>query len=175
VQRKSGYIVWFIILIALIVLFLAWQYLGYHATTRTLPTGMTVAGIPLENMTYEQALNSLEVAFAMPLSVSCQDRRLTLSPHTVRLQYDSDQTTANLDVALADWRGLEGFLSYVLRRLPGPKDVPSDTMLMPGSSYPWWRLRLGGFHRLEWLEWEESAPLIGDVSTAAYRYFNSSQ
>jgi beta-lactamase class A len=27
-------------------------------------------------------------------------------------------------------------------------------------------------HRPQWLEWEESAPLIADVSTAAYNYFN---
>jgi hypothetical protein len=123
-QRKSGYIVWFVILVALVVFLLAWQYLGYRATTRTLPTGMTMAGISVENMTREQALNCLEVAFATPLSVSYQNRRLALSPHTVELRYGASQTAANLDAALADWRSFEGFLAYLLRRPAGPRDVP---------------------------------------------------
>ena len=104
-QHKSGYIVWLIILTALVVLFFAWQYLGYRATIRTLPAGMTMAGISVENMTREQALNCLDVAFSTPLSVGYQNHRLTLSPHTVDLRYDATQTAANLDAALADWRG----------------------------------------------------------------------
>jgi len=123
-QHKSGYIVWLVILTALVVLFLAWQYLGYRATSRTLPTGMAMAGFSVENMTREQALNCLEVAFATPLSVSYQNHRLTLSPHTVDLRYDASQTAANLDAALADWRGLEGFLAYLLRRPTEPRNVP---------------------------------------------------
>jgi len=122
-QHKSGYIVWLVILTALVVLFLVWQYLGYRATTHTLPTGMTMVGISVEDMTREQALNCLEVALATPLSVSYQDRRLMLSPHTVGLRYDANQTAANLDAVLADWRGLEGFLAYLLRRSTEPSDV----------------------------------------------------
>jgi len=123
-QHKSGYIVWLVILTALVVLFLAWQYLGYRATIHTLPTGATMAGISVENMTREQALNCLEVAFATPLSVSYQNHRLTLSPHTVDLRYDANQTAANLDAALADRRGSRGFLAYLLRRPTGPRDFP---------------------------------------------------
>ena len=123
-QHKSGYIVWLIILTALVVLFFAWQYLGYRATTRTLPSEMTMAGISVENMTREQALNCLDVAFSTPLSVRYQDHRMTLSPHTVDLRYDATQTAANLDAALADWRDLDGFLAHLLRRPSGAKSVP---------------------------------------------------
>jgi len=123
-QHKSGYIVWLIILTALVVLFLAWQYLGYCATIRTLPTEVTMAGISVGNMTREQALSYLEVAFATPLSVRYQDRNLTLSPHAVDLRYDANQTAVNLDAALAESRGLEGFLAYALRRPAALRDVP---------------------------------------------------
>lgn len=122
-QDKSGYTVWLVILTALVVLFLAWQYLGYRATTRTLPAGTTMAGISVEHMTREQALNCLEVAFATPLLVSYQNHALTLSPHTIDLRYDASQTAANLDAALADGRGLEGFLAYLLRRPARSRDV----------------------------------------------------
>jgi hypothetical protein len=30
-------------------------------------------------------------------------------------------------------------------------------------------------YRPEWLEWEESAPLIADIATLTYNYFNPAQ
>jgi hypothetical protein len=124
VQRKSGYIVWLVIAIALVALFLSWRYLGYRLTNRTLPAGMTMAGLPVEGMTREQALNALEVAFATPLTVTYQEHQLSLSPSTVELRYDDGQTAANLDAALTVWRTIDGFISYLLRRSFEPQDVP---------------------------------------------------
>jgi hypothetical protein len=124
VQRKSGYIVWLIIFIAVAALFLAWQYLGYRLTNRTLPAGMTMAGLSVENMTREQALNALEVAFATPLTVTYQEHQLTLSPSTVELRYDDNQTRANLDAALTVWRTFDGFVSYLLGHPLESKEIP---------------------------------------------------
>jgi beta-lactamase class A len=124
VQRKSGYIVWLIIVIAVAALFLAWQYLGYRLTNRTLPAGMTMAGLSVENMTREQALNALEVAFATPLTVTYQEHALSLSPSAVELQYDDNQTSANLDAALTIWRSFDGFISYLLGHPFESREVP---------------------------------------------------
>jgi hypothetical protein len=126
VQRKRGYIVWLVIFIAVAALFLAWQYLGYRRTNRTLPAGMTMAGLSVENMTREQALNALEVAFATPLTVTYQEHHLSLSPSSVELRYDIGQTSANLDAALADWQSFDGFVSYVLRQPVESKEVPVE-------------------------------------------------
>jgi hypothetical protein len=113
-----------IIVIAVVALFLAWQYLGYRLTNRTLPAGMTMAGLSVENMTREQALNAIEVAFAQPLTVTYQEHHLSLAPIAVELRYDDDQTSANLDAALAVWRTFDGFVSYLLRRPFESKEVP---------------------------------------------------
>jgi beta-lactamase class A len=115
VQRKSGYIAWLTIVIAVIALFLAWQYLGYRLTHRTLPAGTTMAGLSVEDMTREQALNALEVAFATPLTVTYQTHQLSLTPEALELRYDKDKTSANLDAALIAWRSFDGFVSYLLR------------------------------------------------------------
>jgi hypothetical protein len=123
-QRKSGCLVWLIIAVAVAALFLAWQYWDYCQASRTLPVGMTMAGLPVGDMTRAQALNALDVAFATPLTVTYQDHALALYPSVVDLRYDADETAANLDSALADYRGVEGFISYVLRREPAPKAVP---------------------------------------------------
>jgi beta-lactamase class A len=124
VQRKSGYVVWVIIFIAVATLLLAWQYLGYRLTNRTLPVGMTMAGLSVENMTREQALNALEVTFATPLTVTYQQHHLSLSPSAVELWYDGEQTGAHLDVALEAWWTFDGFVSYLLRHPIESKEVP---------------------------------------------------
>ncbi|MGD9030513.1 MAG: serine hydrolase [Anaerolineae bacterium] len=123
-QRKSGYIIWLVIFVAVAALFLAWQYLGYRLTNRTLPAGMTMGGLSVEGMTREQALNALEVAFATPLTVTHQERHLSLSPSSVGLRYDLEQTNANLDAALAYQQTIDGFVSYVLRHPVDPREVP---------------------------------------------------
>lgn len=123
-QRKTGYVVWLVIVIAVVALFLAWQYRGYRLTHRKLPPGMTMAGLSVGGMTRAQALNALDVAFATPLKVIYADRTLTLSPSAVDLQYDAHQTAANLQSALADWHGLNGFILYVLDQQPVSESVP---------------------------------------------------
>jgi beta-lactamase class A len=105
-------------------LFLAWQYVRFRLTGRTLPAGMTMAGMSVEGMTSEQALNALEVAFSTPVNVVCQEQHLTLAPDSVELRYDAENTAANLDQVLSERRGLDGFIAYVLRRPLGPIDVP---------------------------------------------------
>ncbi|MGD2176798.1 MAG: serine hydrolase, partial [Anaerolineae bacterium] len=115
---------WLIIVIAVVTLFLAWQYLGYRLMNRTLSAGMTMAGLSVENMTREQALNALEVAFATPLTVTYEEHQLSLSPSAVELRYDDKQTSANLDAALKTWGTLDGFVSYVLRHPVESQEVP---------------------------------------------------
>ena len=123
-RRRTGCIAWFIIVATVIALFLAWQYFGYRSANRTLPAGMTMIGVPVEGMTREQALNTLEVAFATPVELDYQEQHLSLSPDSVELRYDAEATAANLDAALAAQRGLDGFVAHILRRPPDPVDVP---------------------------------------------------
>jgi beta-lactamase class A len=51
-------------------------------------------------------------------------------------------------------------------------DTHADAGLVftPGGDY----VLVIFLHRPQWLEWEEGAPLIADISTAAYNYFNLS-
>lgn len=123
-QRRTGYLVWLVIVIAIATLFLAWQYRDYRLSNRTLPADVVMAGLPVGGMTRAQALNALEVAFATPLTVRYLDQTLSLSPSMVGLRYDADQTALNLNLALADRQSLEGFISYVLRRQVAPTSVP---------------------------------------------------
>jgi len=123
-MHRRGYVVWVIIAMAMASLFVAWRYVGYRLTNRTLPAGMTMAGLPVGELTREEALNALEVAFATPLTVTYQEHQLSLSPTAVELRYDGEQTRANLDAALTVWRTLDGFLAYLLGRPLTTREVP---------------------------------------------------
>jgi beta-lactamase class A len=123
-RRVTGCIAWVIIVGAVAVLFLTWQYFGYLSASRTLPAGMTVARLSVEGMTREQVLNALEVAFATPVEVTYQQQQLFLSPDSVELRYNSDETAASLDAVLAARGGLDGFVAHILRRPPDPVDIP---------------------------------------------------
>ena len=83
-----------------------------------------MAGLSVEGMTPEQALNALEVAFATPVEVICQEQRLSLAPDSVELRYDAEGTMASLDEILSVRGGFDGFVAHVLRRPLGPVDVP---------------------------------------------------
>lgn len=123
-RHRTGYIAWLVIIAAIAVLFLTWQYLGFRTSNHTLPTGMTMASLPVEEMTREHALNALEVAFATPLEVTYQEHHLSLSPHSVELRYNAEETATNLEAGLSTHEGLDGFIAYVLRHPPDPIDVP---------------------------------------------------
>jgi len=123
-QRKSAYLVWLIIALAGAAFFLAWQYRDYRVASRTLPPDVMAADLQVGGTTRAEALNALEVAFATPLTVTYGHETLSLCPSVVELQYDANRTAANLDAALREWRGLQGFVSHILGEDSPPLSVP---------------------------------------------------
>jgi beta-lactamase class A len=130
VARRRGCIIWLIIIIALGTLFLAWRYADFRLASQTLPAGMTIAGLPVEGLSREQALNALEVAFATPINIAYKDQRLLLPPESVDLHYDAEQTAANLDAALGAQQGLGGFIQHVM----DPEQTPTEVSATIGYS-----------------------------------------
>lgn len=122
--RKSGAIAWGIVIFAVVALLLAWQYLDYRVARRTLPAGMTLGGLPVEGMTRDQALSTLEQVFTAPVEVTYQDQELSLSPERVELRFNVEQTAADLDAALEARGGVDGFMAHVFRHPLDPVDVP---------------------------------------------------
>ncbi|MDY6876720.1 MAG: serine hydrolase [Chloroflexota bacterium] len=123
-RRRTGCVAWFLVIVFVVALFLTWQYFDYLSASRTLPAGMTVAGMPVEGMTREQVLNVLEVGFATPVELAYQEQRLSLPPDSIELRYDAEETEVNLDAVLAARGGINGFMAHLLRRPLDPVDVP---------------------------------------------------
>lgn len=123
-RRWGGCLIWLVVAASIAALFLAWQYARFRLACRTLPAGMSMAGLSVEGMTREQALNALELAFAMPVEVAYLDQRFVLPPESVAFHYDAEKTAANLERALKERIGLSGFIAYVLRQPEEPVAVP---------------------------------------------------
>lgn len=123
-RRRIGCIAWLIIISAIVTFFFAWQYFGFRQANRTLPAGMTMAGLSVEGMTREQALDGLAGAFGASVQVTYRDQRLALSPDNVELRYNAEETASKLNEKLGAREGFDGFIAHVLRRSLGPVDVP---------------------------------------------------
>jgi beta-lactamase class A len=115
-RRRSRALVWLIVIIAAAALFLAWQYIDFGQASQVLPDGLKIGGLGVGGMTRAEALAAVEAALAEPVAVIYQEETLLLPRDTVELRYDPEGTTANLDAALRPCRGVQGFISYVLRR-----------------------------------------------------------
>jgi beta-lactamase class A len=53
----------------------------------------------------------------------------------------------------------------------GDTHVDAGLVFSPGGDF----VLIVYLYRPQWLEWEESAPLITDIATATYNYFNPAQ
>ncbi|TET52541.1 MAG: hypothetical protein E3J64_04955, partial [Anaerolineales bacterium] len=122
-RRRSRTVYW-VIGVALAALFVAWQYREFSLASLELPEGMAIGGLSVGGMSRAEALAAVESALAEPVEIVYQEQILSLPRDTVELRYDPEGTTANLDEALKPRRGLEGFLSFIVRRPMQPVDVP---------------------------------------------------
>ena len=77
---------------------------------------MTVAGMDVGGKAADQALADLERVFEREIEVVYQEETLILDPEAVGFRFDPIATRAAIDEALAERRGLSGFVAHVLRR-----------------------------------------------------------
>jgi len=131
VRRRRRVRIWPLILMGVALALLVWQYTAYRASLKTLPAGMTVAGLDVEGMTPDQAVEALAAAFAQPVQVTYQGQALALTPESVAFRFDPGGTRAAIEEAVA-WRSTpDGFIAYLLRREPEPVRVAPAATYSP--------------------------------------------
>ncbi len=122
-QRQSSGRFLFLILGGVILALLVWQYMGYRTSLRTLPQGMTIAGLDVGGMQTDQVLALLEGAYVQPVELVYQEETLLLPPENVAFQFDPEGTQAAIEAATANRRNLDGFFAYLFRRPAEPVAV----------------------------------------------------
>lgn len=104
--------------------FLAWRWISFNQWRKSLPAGMTLAGVPVEGATRKEAIERLLGAYDGPIVLHFQEQRLSIHPQNVAFQIDVNATVANIDAELIKYDGLGGFFKYLLGQRPGPVDIP---------------------------------------------------
>lgn len=120
-RRRRG--IWILILGGVALALLVWQFIAYQASLRVLPAGMTVAGMDVQGKRVSQVLTELEASFAQPVQIAYQEETLALTPASVDLRLDPEETQAAIEEAARGRRSLDGFMAFLLRRAPEPLDV----------------------------------------------------
>jgi beta-lactamase class A len=103
--------------------FLAWRWMHFNQWRQRLPAGMTLAGVPVEGATRQEAVERLLGAYDGPIVLHFQEQRLSIHPQNVAFQIDVDATVAGMDAELAKYDGFNGYLKYLLGQRPDPVDV----------------------------------------------------
>jgi beta-lactamase class A len=122
-QRDYGGCLLFAVLLV-VAGFLTWRWINFNRWRTHLPAGLTLAGVPVEGASREEAIERLLGAYNGPVVLHYQDQRLSLSPQMVAFQIDVDATVTTMDAELAKSGGAGGYLKYLVGQYPDPVDVP---------------------------------------------------
>ncbi len=125
VRRGCGWVV--LLIVAVLLAIMGWQFLKYRATLDVLPADVSIAGLDVSGMRVDQALAALDGAYAQPVILRYQDEEIMLTPESVAFSFDRDSVQAAVEEVLASRKSLEGFMTYLLRRPPEPVEITPQT------------------------------------------------
>jgi len=122
-KRTSRAQTTFIILVIAVVVIIVWQFAAFQYALARMPSGWTVAGAPAAGQTPQQVIVKLRTALGQPVTLRYRTETLTLSPQEVDFKLDEAATLQSLRDVQADAGGAQGFLHFLIRRTPPPRDV----------------------------------------------------
>ncbi len=104
-----------LLLASLFILSGAWLYTTWRSGEAVLPPNLRINGRPMGGMTRQQALNAIEQAYTVPISVTYNGEAIpALLPEMIELRLDMAATRENLDEAIANEAGGQAFVRYVV-------------------------------------------------------------
>lgn len=124
-------------LLALILIvllgFVGWRWTRYRDWLKRIPAGVTLAGVPVEGATREEALERLLGAYNGPVTLYYDGQRLSLSPKAVEFSMDLEAARAALDAELKKNKDLDTFLAYLVGQYPPSVDILVETTYSPDA------------------------------------------
>jgi beta-lactamase class A len=116
----------FVILAIAIVVVILWQFIAFQYVLERMPSGWTVASMSAAEQKPQDVIIKLRTTFNQTVTLHYRSEAITLSPQEVDFKLDESSTLQSLNDARAEvGGGARGFLYFLIRRTPPPRDVPA--------------------------------------------------
>lgn len=129
-RRRPGYSpIFFIGLLIAALILLTIQLVMFSRSRITYPAGLTIAGIPVSNLTREQATSRLLEVYSLPVELRVGEAIIHLEPSVVGFQLNLESMLAAADLARTGGPFWTEFWGYLWGNRTAPTAVPLDASL----------------------------------------------
>ncbi len=120
-RRNTTLLEWTAILLILAsVVALVLQLVSYQRVRAAFPSGMVIAGVPVDGLTLEQAADTLSQIYASPVELHFQDTLFFLEPAEISFRLGLEAMLARADTYRTDTSFWAGYWTYLWRRPGNP-------------------------------------------------------
>jgi hypothetical protein len=124
-QRIFSPLRWLSVLFLLAALILAtFQLIRYSRIRANLPSGLTIAGVPVGGLDRQQAAQRLLEAYSIPVEILYNEGVIHLAPSVIDFQLDLEGMLAAADLERTQELFWRGFWDYLWGRQESPAEVP---------------------------------------------------
>lgn len=110
--------------IALVVVYIVIQFIGFQASLSHIPASWTVAGEGFPDMSISEVVMRIEDAFDTPVRMHYYGTVIPLEPASVGFSFDSAATLDALQQLREQSAGVGNFMRYLIGQRPEPQDLP---------------------------------------------------
>lgn len=105
------------------VLFLAYQALMYSMSGENMPTGMSMAGVDVSNLTAEEALEKVESVYFAPITLHHAEESIEIQPATFGYSLQLDAALAEAEAYKSQKTFMDGYIQYLFGRTLSPIEI----------------------------------------------------
>jgi hypothetical protein len=113
-----------LVLILLAVVFTTMQLIRFSRFWINFPTNLSIAGVPVGQLTREQAVERLLTIYSQPVELYYNDAIINLDPNVVGFELDTDSLLAAAEQERTRITFWEAFWNYLWDRPVSPIDIP---------------------------------------------------
>jgi beta-lactamase class A len=113
-----------LVLILLAVVFTTMQLIRFSRFWINFPTNLSIAGVPVGQLTREQAIERLLTIYSQPIELYYNDAVIDLDPNVVGFELDTDSLLAAAEQERTRITFWEAFWNYLWDRPVSPVNIP---------------------------------------------------
>lgn len=126
-RKRASPWIWFAAAAALLVLFLVWQFVAFQLALNSMPPGWTIAGADVTGLAYPDAIQRVQTVLTQqPIQLKYQDQAIALLPADIDVTFNPTATLESIVRARGATGNAQGFLTYIFRRTPPPRNIPAS-------------------------------------------------